>query len=269
MLQARRKSDHQIVTAYLESKANGPFLCVDCGEVVTLKTGARNASHFAHANPLSCRFGVNESDEHRRCKIEIFEALKLHPDVQNAVLERPLGTVRPDVSAYINGVPVAIEVQISFLSLETITQRTIEYFRKGIHVLWLLPWKPELENQRYTPKIWEKWIHAAYFGNVYYWLHGLSVVPYRFEASLTRVPKSTWYAKGGKKMRGGGYSRHAKRYRTPSRGEALHLVADFGPQQRYWWEGNGLKVPDAKLFMHRGPKGGNGHPPGPSSSWSS
>jgi hypothetical protein len=33
---------------------------------------------------------------------------------------------------------VAIEVQISSLSLETITERTIEYHRKGIHVLWLL-----------------------------------------------------------------------------------------------------------------------------------
>jgi type I site-specific restriction-modification system R (restriction) subunit len=40
-------------------------------------------------------------------------------------LERPLGTNRPDVSAHINGVPVAIEVQISSLSLETIAYRTM------------------------------------------------------------------------------------------------------------------------------------------------
>ena len=61
--------------------------------------------------------------------MEIFEALQRHPAVSNAALERPLGTNRPDVSAYINGVPVAIEVQISSLSLDTITCRTIEYAR--------------------------------------------------------------------------------------------------------------------------------------------
>ena len=55
----------------------------------------------------------------------------------------------------------------------------------------------------------------------------------------------------GQKMTGGGYSRKAKRYRTAIRGRSLNLVKDFGPRFRYWWEGNGLKVPDAKLFMSR------------------
>src|SRR4051812_4753271 len=50
---------------------------------------------------------------------------------KNLFLELPLGTVRPDVSAEINGTPVAIEVQISALSIETITRRTIDYHQKG------------------------------------------------------------------------------------------------------------------------------------------
>jgi competence protein CoiA len=251
MLSARRKSDGQTVPAYFESKANAPFACLKCGEEVILKTGRHKVSHFAHANPIVCKFAEGESETHRRCKMEIYESLLRQPLVSDAALERPLGSVRPDVSAYFNGVPVAIEVQISSLSIETIMRRTIEYHQKGIYVLWLLQWTTALDGQRYTPKLWEKWVHAAYFGRVYYWLHGLSVVPYRFEPSLKTVPKTTWYAEDGRKMTGGGYSRRSKRYRMGVRGETLNLATDFGPRERFWWEGNGVKVPDAKLFMER------------------
>jgi competence protein CoiA len=193
MLSARRQSDGQAVLAYDERKENGPFSCIECGDPVILKTGRNRINHFAHEFPLARHYAENESDEHRRCKTEIYQALLHHPRASKVALERPLGTNRPDVSAMIGGVPVAIEVQISNLSVETIQQRTIEYFRKGIAVLWLLPWTPDLDTPRYTPTLWEKWVHACYFGRVYYWLKELEVVAYHFEASLKSVPKRTWH----------------------------------------------------------------------------
>jgi competence protein CoiA len=171
-------------------------------------------------------------------------------------LERALETVRPDVSAEINGVPVAIEVQISSLSVETIMRRTIDYAQRGIYVLWLLQWTPDLDARRYNPKLWEKWIHAAYFGRVYYWVEGLTVVSYHFDPNFKSFPKKSWYSKDGEKMTAGGYSRKSKRYRTAVREETFNLATDFAPKQRYWWEGNGLKVPDAKLFMQRASQSG-------------
>jgi competence protein CoiA len=153
------------------------------------------------------------------------------------------------VSAYINGVPVAIEVQISSLSLETITRRTIEYARKGIYVLWLLQWTPDLDAPRYTPRLWEKWIHAAYFGRAYYWVKDLTVVSYHFDPHFKSVPKKTWYSEDGKKMTGGGFSRRSKLHRTAIPGKTLNLATDFVPRNRYWWEGNGFQIPDAKLFI--------------------
>jgi len=251
MLCAKRKLTGEIVTAYLASKAHGPFKCPDCGDEVILKTGRRTVNHFAHANPLACLYAQNESDEHRRCKMEIFLALQKEPHVRNIALERPLGTNRPDVSAEINGVPVAIEVQISSLSLETITQRTIEYARKGIYVLWLLQWTPFLDAPRYTTRLWEKWIHAAYFGRVYYWTEGLTVASYHFDPHFKSVPKQSWYSPKGKKITAGGFSRRSKRYRMPIRGRTFNLATDFVPTQRYWREGNGFIIPDAKLFMER------------------
>jgi competence protein CoiA len=251
MLCAKRKLTGEIVTAYLSSKSDGPFACPDCSDEVILKAGRRTVNHFSHVNPLACRFAQGESEAHRYCKLEIYESLLRTPGVADAALERPLGSNRPDVSAYINGVPVAIEVQISSLSLETIMRRTIDYHQKGIYVLWLLQWKPELDAGRYTPKLWEKWIHAAYFGRVYYWIEGLQIVSYTFEPSLKSVPRKTWYAGDGRKMTGGGYTRRLKRRRTPVRGATLNLATDFEPKERFWWEGNGVRVPDAKIFIER------------------
>jgi competence protein CoiA len=249
MLSAKRQSDGKTVTAYFESKRNAPFLCLDCNEEVSLKVGKSRINYFAHSIPRSCRIIKNESDEHRRCKVAIAKGFGSQPYVIDVILERPLGVIRPDVSAIINGIKVAIEIQVSSLSVETIIRRTIEYHRKGIYVLWLLQWTPKLDSKRYSPEIWEKWLHAAYFGRVYYWLRDLTVVSYSFEPSLKSVPKTSWYSKNGEKMSAGGYTRRSKRYRTPVRGPTLNLATDFFPKDRFWWEGNGVKVPDAKLYM--------------------
>jgi competence protein CoiA len=111
MLRAKQKTTGEIVTAYFANKSQAPFYCPECNDPVILKTGTSKVNYFAHVNPLTCKFGAGESESHEKCKMEIFEALQRQPNVRNAALERPLGTNRPDVSAHINGVPVAIEVQ--------------------------------------------------------------------------------------------------------------------------------------------------------------
>ena len=56
MLSAKRKSDGEIVTAYMESKSNAPFLCLECNEEVTLKTGRTRFGRGANAvRPRSSR----------------------------------------------------------------------------------------------------------------------------------------------------------------------------------------------------------------------
>jgi hypothetical protein len=41
MLSAKRKSDGRTVAAYMESKLNAPFLCLECNEEVDIKTYAK------------------------------------------------------------------------------------------------------------------------------------------------------------------------------------------------------------------------------------
>lgn len=73
-------------------------------------------------------------------------------------------------------------------------------------------------------------VHTAYFGRVYYWIEGLTVVSYHFDPNHRAIPKKTRYSPKGKKMTGGGYSRKSKRYRTAIRDRTFNLATDFGPR---------------------------------------
>ena len=244
MLSARRQSDGEVVSAYFERKGNGPFVCLQCGDPVLLKTSRSRVNHFAHVDPLSRHRDRGESDAHCRCKMELFESLKEEPGVEHLALERSFCEIRPDVYFEYRGVKVGIEVQISEMGMEEIVDRTIWYHRKGIYVLWLLQWTPALDRERYSPRLFEKWIHAAYFGHVYYWTSGLNILPYHFEPVLKSTRAQSWYSKDGEVMRSRGYTRRLKRCRRAVPGEPLHLLRDFGPKERFWWEGGGIRVPD-------------------------
>jgi competence protein CoiA len=251
MVSAKRTNSNNADAPGWRMKPGVGFLCPACGRAVISRKSRIGKDGSFQKRRCICTYAGGETEAHRHCKMEIFKALQKQPGVHNPMLERPLGTNRPDVSVEINGVPVAIEVQISSLLRETIQRRTIEYARKGIYVLWLLRWTPKLDGRSYSPALWEKWIHAAYFGRVYYWIEGLTVVSYHFDTNHRTVPKKSWHAENGKKMTAGGYSRRSKRYRTAVRGKTFNIATDFALRERFWWEGNGLKVPDAKLFMDR------------------
>jgi len=235
-----------------QDRTNGPFHCPACKNEAVLRKGKLRIPHFSHKPPVTCSYGLGETEVHRRCKTEIYDTFLHAPHVEKVKLERYLKEVRPDISAYINGVPVAIEVQISNLSLDDVIRRTREYTRRGIHLLWLAEWTSALDDERYSPRPWERWIHAAYFGRVYYWVGGTLVVPYHFEPFHLRVKESEWNGRGGKKLSAGGYSRRSMRYKTPVRGSTLDILRDFGPKEREYWQGRNIEIPRAKLFCDFG-----------------
>jgi competence protein CoiA len=250
MLCALQKFTRRSVIADSQRKSDGPFTCLECSREVVLRTGSVRITHFAHRASSLCRYGAGETDAHRRCKKAIYEALLKEPGVKNVILEHPLETCRPDIFATIKNTRVAIEVQISTLSMDTIIRRTEEYARKGIYVLWLLQWTPYLDARRYSPKLWEKWIHAAYYGRVYYWIEGLTVVSYQFESHLTRVPGASWYSGIGEKMRSKTYTRRSRRFRSPARRGTFNLARDFVGESRIAWERNAFRIPAAKLWTY-------------------
>jgi competence protein CoiA len=252
MLIALRTIGNVLVRASAVTNVAGLFVCPQCHKEVEVCQSGADIFHFVHKASVPCSYDAGESEAHRRAKSEIFEALVKHPDVNEVTLEQPLDTVRPDVFAYIRGVPVAIEMQISNLSVETIAHRTEEYTRLGIYVLWLLHWTPTLNSKRYSPRRFERWLHTTYFGRVYFWRQDLDILPYHFHEQHTEVPQRFWQDERGRSRSAHGYRRRSRRYKLPICGRRLHLVRDFRKTTRLPWNGPTLSVPKANLWMDEG-----------------
>src|SRR5260370_6324458 len=166
----------EVLAAEVEPQ-DGPFHCPECAEPVILKQGRVKIAHFAHYPGVDCAYASaseGESEEHRRAKQEIFQALLQAPGVRDVKLERSLRGVRPAVGFRINGEMVAIEVQLSRLSIGAIESRTRAYAARQTAVLWTPPMPGGVLDARYAPKDWERYLHTLYFGKVYYWLKGLT-----------------------------------------------------------------------------------------------
>ena len=227
MLTSVKKADGSKVLADMAQKTDGPFACPECGNETTLHKGRIKIHHFAHKPPVLCEYGRGESSEHMRCKHEIYTCLSRINDLE-CELEKPLGTVRPDVYIYskTKRMSYAIEVQISTLTMDKIIHRTKEYARLGIYVLWLSPYSDDIAmGQVYSPKSWEKWLHATYFGRVYYWTEKPTVIPVHFAEHQKWVEESTWYESGGYERSAGGYLKTQKRTKVVSRGTPLNIVS--------------------------------------------
>lgn len=253
MLSALRDSNSEKVYAPKALRTDGPFSCEMCSDRVVLKKGTVRIHHFAHKPPYECSYGKGESEEHRKCKIEIFNYLSNLEHVTKCEMERNLGSVRPDVSCYIGDLPVSIEVQISTLSLEEIIYRTTEYRRKGIYVIWLPRFTANLCSDCYAPRVWEKWLHTTYFGRVYYWFSDLTIRPVHFDDHFLWVEQSSWYETGGIERSEGGYYRPSKRFRTPVVGKPVNLGNDFKGVMRSSLMTKKYTVPESLLLIDKQP----------------
>lgn len=248
MLTATRQLDSVKVLARDSTSLEAPFLCPRCRRQLILRKGRIKVHHFAHNPPVTCSFGTGETEQHLRAKLEIYDALRTQTNITELEVERDCGTSVADVFARISGVAVAIEIQRSALSVNDITARTANYHRLGVAVLWLgLPASLPVER-KYSPKAWEKWCHAAYFGRVYFWSHGQVIQPVHFGTYNIHVAATSWY-RDGSEHSAGGYDKRSKRWRTPSPGVPMLLSGNFTPRQRTAWAGGTVSVPQCTLYV--------------------
>ena len=187
-----------------------------------------------------------EGDLHRVAKEQISEALEALSFCKNCATERVLADVRPDISLRICGVPVAIEIQDSAISVEELYERTACYTRKGIYLLWITPMADEFTNgAEFRPPKWLRALHGLYFGKIFAWVGWANVLPVKFERvehfkeggfdiCAEEHPDTTYMPKTIRK--------------AVTASNNLHIAYDFVKLDRKRWSGGGAIIPAAKLW---------------------
>ena len=252
MLAAIRKSDQAKVLARDSSRDDTPFTCPACQADVILKKGHRRVHHFAHQPTSTCVIGSGETAEHHRAKLAIYDSLRSAVNVTECEVEKPLRGSIADVYARISGTQVAIEIQRSNLSDAEVYRRTLSYHSQGIAVVWVALARSQSTPDRYGPRPWELWWHAAAFGRVYVWHSGDVLRPVHFAPYILDVPYSEW-REDGEDRSAGGYGKVSRRWREPVYGPPAALSRDFKVAHRKAFSARRLKIPVCTLFLDRHP----------------
>lgn len=170
-------------------------------------------------------FSKTESDRHVIGKQALYVTLLKHSSVTKLEFERNLGTVRPDISAYIGKHPVAVEIQVSGLTKDEIVHRTNEYTKKGIYVLWVCA-NYYITGSYETVDKWMRFLHGLYYGWMFY--------P-RIDGMLIATKTKATFSN----------SRYLKTTRDVVEQSVKHIVDDFKPEYRKPFHG----FPEAMLWI--------------------
>lgn len=180
-------------------KIEAPFYCPYCLGEVGLRKGTKKIHHFYHIKENPDCLITNESELHLRIKYEMYNHFINQPNCKKCeperILKRTINNIQkcviPDISLYINDIPVAIEIQNSKISYEIIQQRMEIYNEMGIYVLWVLTSSsPSVDYVKRYEKVkfeyhnlkdWEKYLYDLYFHRLYYWQEKTTVKAFHFK----------------------------------------------------------------------------------------
>jgi competence protein CoiA len=139
------------------------------------------------------------------------------------------------------------------------------YHRDGIFVLWVLPTEPDTEwfyddralehRLAYRASKWEKFLHALYFGRIYWHWEGAYVGPWHLGKLESWVSASEWYnVDEGEWQESGGYFKTSKIMKSvswPESKQRLSIINDFKPVTRQSWQGGSMSLPASKIWIDK------------------
>jgi competence protein CoiA len=253
MLSAYDATGRQVIARDV-TKAEGPFACPDCQGEVILKKGVEKVHHFAHVPPFTCNFGVGESEEHLTAKLQVYNALLPAPEVRllmvERVIKRPSYKVRLDVSCRVkNRYFLTIELQFSTESPDELSERTEHYTASDIYVLWLLPFPKNLsEGEIYATKQMERYMHALYYGTVYYWMGGDLVLPVHYHKYSLGSVYREWFDNDKEEWKEGFIEQYPKNHSRIPEFHQVVRITDLKPCPRKAGQFGSYALPAARLW---------------------
>lgn len=219
------RTGKKVYCAYV-TKIDGPFYCPKCGSSVIVRKCSEKEDHFAHKPRLSPVLTQKDQSLHTECKNAICNYLSQQFPNGNWAVERPINaseklgtkTIVPDISGRIGGMPIAIEVQKTAYTLNKIKEKTEIYSKRNVFVLWIIPLKKDLGDDVFRPRLYEKYLHAMYFGRAYYWIptKPSSLLPVHFSYSCRYITPTSFYNEDGEEKSFGGYYLAYKTLKKPN-----------------------------------------------------
>lgn len=177
MLTAYHPQSLATVNAADHRAADGPFFCTACGSELGLRKGLKRIHHFFHPPEKACQYR-GESQLHLRIKKQLYFTLleQLGNQVKAVEIEKMIDDIRPDVFVQGFKKKIGIEIQVTPLTPAELIRRTTAYYRKKIHVLWVLPFSPArifaADDQEFQPmrlKVYEQMLFFMYYKNLIFW----------------------------------------------------------------------------------------------------
>jgi competence protein CoiA len=243
------------------NKEDGPFYCPICMSPVIVRKCSEKEDHFAHKPRLSPVLTTKDQSLHTECKNSICKYLaEKYPEGKWAVErkidgnpEKGIKTVVPDISGRINNVPIAIEVQRSTYTLGKIKDKTEQYYKWGVYVLWIIPLREDLGNDDFRPRLFEKYLHAMYYGRAYYWIPTKpnKLLPVHFSFSARYIEPTSFFDEEGEEHNFGDYYLPYKTIKKPNYNGFIDIATDLKKVERplfknkKWEE----KIPACKIMM--------------------
>ena len=176
------------------ARRNVDYFCPACGEKVIPRIGRIRIPHFAHIAECVCTYYSGETETHRRMKSFLHDYYSRARYASKVDCEFPLEKVIADVYLEgVNGNRIAIECQVSRIEDRELMKKTVSYSRLGIHVLWILGGRTELDRciirlrnagraaLCYSAGENEKRLQRLYYGRFYYFFNG-RIYPIHMEA---------------------------------------------------------------------------------------
>ena len=143
---------------------------------------------------------------------------------------------------------VAVELQLSAISPGEISYRTRCYAAKNIWVLWITPYHHNVSGLTpYRTRIWERYLHALYFGKVYYWSGGLCLLPVHFEPYVLNSTLEQYYDEDEQKVRLREKYLYSPVLRTLDLGKEV-TITDLQPVERRATHLGKFDLPNAQLW---------------------
>ncbi|HCS20128.1 MAG TPA: hypothetical protein DIW47_06120 [Bacteroidetes bacterium] len=255
-------------------KSDGPFYCDRCKSEAILRVCSEKATHYAHKALKTSLVSSRDQELHNKIRDEL--CAYLNNDLEERVwrVEVPLYTedetgkkvtVQPDIVGRIKpdptskkrpkGMPVAIEIQRSTYSIKYLFDRLNHYRKLGIHVLYIIPITKKLpQKERFRPRLFEKFLHQAYFGRVYYYDindQPGTLCPMHYSAAIGYVPYSEFYSEGGEHQEHGDYNFIYRTFKNANWGQTVNLFRDMINKEAPAYVGGNekRKVPDRLLML--------------------